>query len=278
MSIRTQSTTTAGGTGGPPREPPYPWRLFVGMLLVILVGGAVLAVALGLNPLSSRTPDVSAVATPIGTGPTLVPTTTPVARPTPLVIPTTAPAAASTAVSTPAPTPATAAGPQTVPTPGATSTTAATEPTTAVVGATVEPTPIEAAVAPDLAAAIIQGYDNYWSVRVQASGDPNNASLDLASVMADGELQAANKTLDQYRQEGVAFRTTVDHQIWITNATPTDAIVVDRYSGQSLRLSLDSKQPDGSDPVSESFEDMFFLRNIDGVWKVVNQQPVGAGR
>ncbi|HEY1296991.1 MAG TPA: hypothetical protein VGJ60_28275 [Chloroflexota bacterium] len=125
----------------------------------------------------------------------------------------------------------------------------------------------------ELAAQIIQGYDNYWSVRVQASGDPNNPSVDLGSVMAGDELQAASETLAQYRQQGVAFSTSVHHQIWITAATANEATIVDRYVGQSVRLNLDSKQPDGSDPVTESYADAFALRNIGGVWKVVRQQP-----
>jgi hypothetical protein len=132
---------------------------------------------------------------------------------------------------------------------------------------------VEAAVPPELAAAIMQGYNNYWSVRVRASGDPSDPNLDLQSVMAEGELQAANETLAQYRQEGVAFRTTVHHQIWITSATPSEASVVDEYSGESVRLNLDSKQPDGSDPVSESYADVFVLKNMGGAWKVVSQQP-----
>jgi hypothetical protein len=90
--------------------------------------------------------------------------------------------------------------------------------------------------------------------------------------MADAELEAAHKTLDQYRQDGVAFHTSVEHQLWITSATTTEATIVDRYSGQSMKVDLDTGQPQGSEPVSETFADAFFMRNIDGAWKVVGEQ------
>jgi hypothetical protein len=287
MSIRMPSTTPSGEKGSPPSERPYPWRLFVGMLLAIVVGGAILAVLLGLNPLTFQRMGSGAEPTPIASGPGVIAAATPAARATPLIISTSAPAVGPTA----APTPATGVAPQPVRTPAAISTSPATsvpapaaatvgaEPTSPAAAATivptdeVQPTPVQPAITPELASAIIQGYDSYWSVRVQASGDPEDASWDLGGVMAEGELQAAYKTLNQYRQEGIAFRTTVNHQIWITDATATEATVVDRYSGQSVRLNLQSKQPDGSDPVTESFTDVFFLKNIDGVWKVVSQQP-----
>jgi hypothetical protein len=256
------------------------------MLLAILVGGAILALALGLNPLTFQKFGTEPEANP-AVATSVVVANTPAAGATVAPVGEAAPAVAPTAIPTPV-----AAGPAAVQTaaPAATpvaraeqretaATTTAAEPTvqaaepTAVSNDQAEPTPVQAAVPADLAAQIIQGYDNYWSVRVQASGDPNNLSVDLGSVMADDELQAANETLAQYRQQGVAFSTTVHHQIWITAATANEATVVDRYVGQSVRLNLDSKQPDGSDPVTESYADAFALRNIGGVWKVVRQQP-----
>jgi hypothetical protein len=261
------------------------------MLLAILVVGAILALALGVNPLTFQKLTPSVEATPIATGANANAPAAPTPGLTPLAIPPLAPAVAPTAMPTTASTPLAASAAQTAPTNVPTSRAAATpaptsaaatvapEATSPAVAPTadatgqVQPTPVEAAVSPELAAAIIQGYDNYWSVRVRASGDPNDASLDLASVMAGGELQAANTTLAQYRQEGIAFRTTVHHQIWITDATASVATVVDEYSGESLRLNLETKQPDGSDPVTESFADVFILNNVDGVWKVVSQQP-----
>src|SRR5712691_1928975 len=69
MSIRTPSNAPAGQECGPPSEPPYPWQLFVGMLLAILVVGAVLALLLGVNPLTCQKMASGAEPTQIATAP-----------------------------------------------------------------------------------------------------------------------------------------------------------------------------------------------------------------
>jgi hypothetical protein len=81
------------------------------------------------------------------------------------------------------------------------------------------PTPVAVNLPADLANAILQGYSNYWTVRLNAIRDPNDTSIDLESVMAGNELIGAQKTLAQYRDAGEAFDTSVKHTVWITNAT-----------------------------------------------------------
>jgi hypothetical protein len=295
MSVRTPNTAPPGESGGSPTEPAYPWRLFVGMLIAIVLGGAVLAWVLGVNPLTFERLAAPAQPTAITTQPSVggatlaVATVQPTIAPTPLILnlaaPTVAPTPATTPVAGSLPVAAATAVPvSTVQAQSAPATAAAPSGATAVPsvsalsGATSvptvqeQPTPVQASVSPQLAAAILQGYDKYWSIRVRTSGNPNDTSLDLESVMAEDELQSAYKTLAQYREQGIAFRTTVEHKIWITRATPTDAAVVDRYSGASIKLSLATNEPESTEPVVESFTDTFFLKNVDGVWKVVRQQ------
>src|SRR6516162_9298987 len=198
VSIRTPGKAPAGEQCGPPSEPPYPWRVFVGMLLAILIGGAILAVALGLNPLTFQKFGAEPEATPAALATPVVGANTPAAGATATPAGAAAPAVAPTAIPTPV-----AAAPQAIQTaaPAATSVARSEQPETAATSAAeptaqaaepaavsteqTEPIPVQAAVPAELAAAIIQGYDNYWSVRVQASGDPNNPSVDLGSVMAD---------------------------------------------------------------------------------------------
>jgi hypothetical protein len=100
MSLRTPSTTSSGPSGqpgGPHTEPPYPWRLFVGMLLAIVVGGAIFAVALGLNPLTFQRSGAGVEATPVTAAPTVLAPTAPVATATPASNSTPAQAAVVTA-------------------------------------------------------------------------------------------------------------------------------------------------------------------------------------
>jgi len=263
-------------SGRPPSQPPYPWRLFVGMLVVILVGGAVLAVLLGLNPLTFQRVEPAVQPTSITAATSAVAPATAVATTALASAPTIAPAVAPTAAQTAVPV-ATAQAPS-VPGAAAAATGVVAQPTLAAAsGAAVsptgqaEPTPVQAAVSPELAAAIINGYDNYWSVRVRAMGDPTNTSIDLESVMAGDELAAAYKTLNDYRDAGEAFQTTVDHQIWITRATQDEAAVMDRFSGKSVKIDLATKAPVSTDDIVERFTSTFLLKNFNGTWKVVGQ-------
>lgn len=289
MSIRTPNTSQTGETGGPPTEPRYPWQLFVGMLLAILVGGAILALLLGVNPLTFQKITPGPEATSIAAGPAVSSVATPAARTTPLATSASAPAAAPTAVPTAAPTSTTAPAPQVVQTPNAFSTAQATsipvssgvnagaEPTsgapevTPVPADEAQPTPVEAAIPPELAAAIIQGYDNYWSVRVRAMGDPSDTSVDLESVMASNELAAAYETLAQYRDDGEAYEATVHHQIWITRATSNAAEIVDQFTATTIKLDPQTKQPVETTPQVEHITGRFLLQPMDGVWKVVGR-------
>jgi len=103
-----------------------------------------------------------------------------------------------------------------------------------------------------------------------------DTNIHLESVMTGDELQSANKTLAQYRDAGDAFDTTVRHQIWITSATNEQAVIVDRYSGTTIRLDPVTGAPVGSEPIVQNFSDRFVLQNIDGVWKVVGESPEGS--
>jgi hypothetical protein len=170
--------------------------------------------------------------------------------------------------------PATGLAPQAVPT--AAATTAAKPPaaagvTTSVPTEQVQPTPVQAAVPPELAAAIIQGYNNYWSVRVRAMGDPGDTSIDLASVMAGDELAIARKTLAEYQSDGQAFETTVKHQIWITRASEREADVVDQYTATTLKIDPTTKLPVEPQAEVEQLTGVFSLQSFDGTWKVVTE-------
>jgi hypothetical protein len=130
---------------------------------------------------------------------------------------------------------------------------------------------VQAAVTADLAAAIVQGYSNYWLVRVQAQRDPGDDAIDLESVMADNELIGARETLAQYVEAGEAYDTSIKHQIWITSATEDEAVIVDRYTATTSKLDPNTKLPTQANPSVENRTDTFKLHRLDGVWKVVDE-------
>src|SRR5215831_18887585 len=101
VSIRTPRTAPPGEQGGPPSEPPYPWRVFVGMLLAILIGGAILALALGLNPLTFQKFGAEPEATPVAAATPIVAANTSAAGATVAPVGAVAPAVAPTAIPTP---------------------------------------------------------------------------------------------------------------------------------------------------------------------------------
>jgi hypothetical protein len=307
--------------GEPPRkqEPPFNWRISLGMAIGLLV---LFGVLFGLRALDlfpqrpAEDPQIAAARATLAAvptqqaapavQPTLVPTQVsgpaasgPVARSTSAS--TGAAPALGTAASAPttAPTPAraqsgtttqaqSATGTQfeTAPTPVATTTSAqavatmgrSTPANSATAGAapaaaSAQPTPMAVNLPSGLANAILQGYTNYWNIRVKAMRDPADTTIDLESTMAGTELGIARKTMADYQARGEAYYSDVHHQIWITSADPSDATVIDVYTVTSQPLDPETKEPLNSAPIVEHARDQFQLQLVDGAWKVVDEPP-----
>lgn len=299
---RAPAPPDGGSPTSPPQDSGFNWRVSIGLFagLAVLFG-----VLFGLRALHIFPPEpgqdpeiVAARATQavLGTQEALAPRPTAAAAVAPAAAPTAVPALATSAA-TPALPLQPAAGPQNAPTAAAaieaapaaapstpqpvatapSAPTAVSGPTSSPTGPTgptadqVEPTPVAIDLPADLARAILNGFSNYWSVRVNAMRDPNDSSVDLESVMSDSELAGARKTLAEYRDAGEAFDTRVSHTIWITSATADEAVIVDQYTANALKLDLDTKVPLEASPTPETRTDTFVLRQMDGVWKVVNE-------
>jgi hypothetical protein len=134
-----------------------------------------------------------------------------------------------------------------------------------------QPTPVAVNLPSGLANAILQGYTNYWNIRLQAVESPADQSIDLESVMAGNELDGARKTLAEMRDNNEAGYSTVNHTIWIVHATNQDAVIVDRYVARTIKLDPESKAPLASEPTIEQYSDTFQLQNVDGAWKVIRE-------
>ena len=298
-----QSSAAPQDTGGSPptREAPF-WRVTVGMAagLVLLFG-----VLFGLRGLHIFPPEpdqdagivaVRATQSAIQTEPTQVVTSAgapPVAAtevPTPAALRTIAPApaqgqasaGAETAVGTgtvlqtstgpSAATPEAQSGMQATTAPIVAPTVSAA-PTTAPgrASSTDAPTPVAVNLPADLANAILQGYSNYWTVRLNAQRDPWDTSIDLASVMDGNELIGAQKSLAQYRDAGEAFDTSITHTIWITSASSDDAVLIDRFTATARRVDPNTNAALEATSSTESRIDTFEMRPVDGTWKVVDE-------
>lgn len=300
-------TTTASpaSTGGVPQneKPRFNWRISVGMAIGLVVLFGVLFGLRALHifpPEPGEDPQIVAVRATLAALPTQPAVA---AQPTPTPA-SAGPAVATSAsvptnVATPAPTQPPAAAAQnpvpsgavfeTAPTPIATSTangaaspsaTGTSASSSAPIEATaeanatspvVQPTPVAVNLPANLANAILQGYANYWTVRVNAIRDPSDASIDLGTVMAGNELLGAQKTLAQYRDAGEAFDSNVKHTVWITSATSDHAVIVDQFTATTLRVDRDTKAPLDATPSVETRTDTFELQLLDGTWKVVDE-------
>jgi hypothetical protein len=176
-----------------------------------------------------------------------------------------------------APTPvATSTSTQAVPTVGRGNTgslASRTPPTATGNSPSAQPTPVAINLPADLANAILQGYTNYWNVRVKAMRDPADTTIDLASTMAGTELVIARKTMADYQARGEAYSSDVHHEIWITSAGASDATVIDVYTVTSQPLDPETKEPMNSAPIVEHARDQFQLQLVDGAWKVVDEPP-----
>jgi hypothetical protein len=313
-------TTRPATPGGQPpvkQEPPFNWRVSVGMAigLAVLFGVLFGLRTLGIfPPRPADDPEIAAVRATLAALPTqraapaAQPTVAPAQPAAPAAsgaigpatpVPTNAPPTAAIAISAPTtaltqqasaaaaqsattgtvfetaptpvagnipdqPNPAVASTPGTSPRADSTQATNATSPSAA-------PTPVAVNLPANLASVILQSYTNYWNVRLQAIESPSDETIDLESVMAGNELEGARKTLAEMRDNNEAGYSDVKHTIWIVHATDRDAVLVDRYVAQTIKLDPESKAPLESEPTIEQYSDTFQLQNFGGAWKVVRE-------
>ncbi len=288
-------------------EPPYRWRTFfiwaAGLAIIFGVLFALRGLHIFPRPVGDD-PEIvaakatqqalmtAAVLTPRPTAaptraPAVAPTTQPATRATtaptsgPAVAPITQPTVGALAASTPQPvnTPARLGAPasDTAAPIGGVGGVVVPEPTGATLsaGSAQElPTPAQA-IDPALAAQVLQAYQSYWTVRVHAMAEPTSTDIDLGSVMADVELTTAQKTLADYRSEGKAYRTSVEHHAQPMSITASEAVIVDEYVGTSVKLDPETGEPLAGEPTVEQYKDVFVLRPVGGVWKVVDEHAEG---
>lgn len=282
-------------------EPPYRWRTFftwaAGLAIIFGVLFALRGLHIFPRPAGDDPEIVAAKATQQALMTAAVLTPRPTVAPTraPAVAPTVQPATRATPVPTTAPTSAalaaSAAQPANTTIPTAVSASAATAPapTTGPIGAVApgatvgtlggtsgqEGSTPAPAIDPTLAAEVLQAYQSYWTVRVHAMAEPTNIDIALDSVMADVELATAQKTLADYRSEGKAYRTSVEHHAQPMSITATEAVILDQYVGTSVKLDPATGEPLAGEPTVEHYKDVFVLRPVGGVWKVVDEHVEG---
>jgi hypothetical protein len=120
-----------------------------------------------------------------------------------------------------------------------------------------------------LVSEITDAFQNYSAVRAEAEWSLDGSRL--AEIMPDPELSGSLRYLDELRATGRAVRTNVEHNMRITRATADEAEIVDEVSDWSVYVDLVTRQPLQPDPAGRQLTEIYFLRKIDGVWKVVGE-------
>jgi hypothetical protein len=131
---------------------------------------------------------------------------------------------------------------------------------------TESPTPLPT-VEPTLAADVGQAYENFWRVRSQAllELDPTH----LPEVM-DGEyLDSTARRIEELRSEGQAIKTQVSLSYSVLQATADFASVVDDIIDNSVYVRIGTEDA-LSEPTADQLRVLYKLRNVGGIWKVVD--------
>ena len=129
--------------------------------------------------------------------------------------------------------------------------------------------PAGAAVDPTLAAEILPAYQHYWEVLDDALATLDDSKL--GDAMDGPALLAAQTYVNQLRDQNKAGVGPEDHSITLVTATPEDAVIHDHVVDHSVFVDPATREPLPPDEQGTNTETdyTYYLRNIDGVWKVV---------
>jgi hypothetical protein len=139
-------------------------------------------------------------------------------------------------------------------------------PTTAAAAEADTPTPLPT-VEPTLAAEVGQAYENFWNVTSGALLELDTAQL--PQVMDGDYLATVTNRIQELKTENRAIKTEVVLNYSVLTATSEEAIVVDDFEDNSIYVTAGTEDP-LSEPLADRQRTLYTLRNIAGVWKVVD--------
>lgn len=114
---------------------------------------------------------------------------------------------------------------------------------------------------------VARAYLRYWDVYAEAMLTLDGSKL--SGVTAEGRLQEALQEIANVKAGGVAARVQVAHRLQVLSATAQEASVRDEYVDSSYAVDPSTKQPVGAPGASDRAVNTYFLRRINGDWKVV---------
>jgi hypothetical protein len=123
------------------------------------------------------------------------------------------------------------------------------------------------AAAPRLLQEIEDAYRRYWDVYSDALFNLDTSRL--SSVAADEELRLMREEVEDFRRRGRAVRAVVTHSYLVLDVTESSATVYDEILDSSFLINPVTKQPPEGPDTRQLSKDIFYLKKLDGTWKVV---------
>ena len=114
---------------------------------------------------------------------------------------------------------------------------------------------------------IEDAYRRYWDVYSDALFNLDTSRL--SSVATDEELRLMREEVEDFRRRGRAVRAVVTHSYLVLDVTESSATVYDEILDSSFLINPVTKQPPEGPDTRQLSKDIFYLKKLDGTWKVV---------
>lgn len=153
--------------------------------------------------------------------------------------------------------------------PSTPSTRPVTNPTAAPTGSPVTSTPTTTATTTPMLSPrqqVVQAYRGYWHIYSRALYTLRTSGVN--AVAADGELQRIQAEVAGFRQEDRAVHVRVTHHYLIVSVRGDRAQLYDEQLDRSFLIDPVTKDPHTASNKGHRETDIYFLKKIDGVWKV----------
>jgi hypothetical protein len=126
---------------------------------------------------------------------------------------------------------------------------------------------------PRLLQEIEDAYRRYWEVYSDALFNLDTSRL--LEVATDDELRRMREEVEDFRRRNRAVRAVVTHSYLVVDVTASEAKVYDEIRDSSSLIDPVTKQPPQGPDAGQLSKDIFFLRKVDGTWKVIRSLRQG---
>lgn len=113
---------------------------------------------------------------------------------------------------------------------------------------------------------VVQAYHRYWQAYSRALYTLNTSHMDTVAV--DAELRRVAVEVAGFRQRGYAVHVRVTHHALIVSIKGNTATIYDDVLNRSYAVDPVTKKPGRGSSQADREKNIYFLRKIQGVWKV----------